>query len=143
MENKDKLQSTESEIKGGKIVETTRPDKESITDEKVKVKRHKFDSLTIYEVSESELDTIEKGSPSSIYLNFAIFLLSIAASFLASLLTNDYSNKQNTFIVFLLITIVGFVIGGFLIILWFRIKNDFDQTIKKIKDRVSWRCTNR
>ncbi|MDX9782169.1 MAG: hypothetical protein RBT35_04195 [Bacteroidales bacterium] len=137
MENKEKLQSTESDIKGGKIVETTRPDKESITDEKVKVKRHKFDSLTIYEVSESELDTIEKGSPSSIYLNFAIFLLSIAASFLASLLTNDYSNKQNTFIVFLLITIVGFVIGGFLIILWLRTKNDFDQTIKKIKDRVS------
>ena len=137
MENKEKLQSTESDIKGGKIVETTRPDKESITDEKVKVKRHKFDSLTIYEVSESELDTIEKGSPSSIYLNFAIFLLSIAASFLASLLTNDYSNKQNTFIVFLLITIFGFVIGGFLIILWLRTKNDFDQTIKKIKDRVS------
>jgi len=137
MENNEILQSTESDVKGGKIVETTRPDKESITDEKVKVKRHKFDSLTIFEVSESELDTIEKGSPSSIYLNFAIFLLSIAASFFASLLTSDYSNKQNTFTVFLLITIVGFVIGGFLIILWLRTKNDFDQTIRKIKDRVS------
>lgn len=137
MENNEKLYSTESEIKGGKIVETTKPNKENLSDEKVKVKRHKFDSLTIYEISESELDTIEKGSPSSIYLNFAIFLISIAASFLASLLTNDYSNIQNTFIVFLLITIVGFIIGGFLIILWLRTKNDFDQTIKKIKDRIS------
>ena len=77
MENKEKLHSTESEIKGGKIVETTKPEQENISDEKVKVKRHKFDSLTIYDVSESELETIEKGSPSSIYLNFAIFLLSI------------------------------------------------------------------
>jgi len=137
MENNENLQSTESEIKGGKIVETKKPDKENITDEKVKVKRHKFDSLTIYEITESELSTIENGSPSSIYLNFAIFLLSIAASFLASLLTNDYTNKQNTLIVFLLITIVGFIIGGFLMILWLRTKNEFDQTINKIKDRMS------
>jgi len=93
--------------------------------------------LTIYEITESELSTIENGSPSSIYLNFAIFLLSIAASFLASLLTNDYTNKQNTLIVFLLITIVGFIIGGFLMILWLRTKNEFDQTINKIKDRMS------
>lgn len=137
MGNNEKLQITESDIKGGKIVEATRPEKESLTDEKVKVKRHKFDSLTIYEVSESELETIENGSPASIYLNFAIFLLSIATSFFASILTNDYSNKQFTFIVFLVITLVSFVIGGFLIILWLRIKNDFDQTIKRIKDRVS------
>ena len=137
MDNKNKVQSTESEIEGGKIIETTKPKRENISDEKVKIKRHKFDSLTIFEVSESELATIDKGSPSSIYLNFAIFLISIAASFLVALLTNDYTNKQNTFIVFLLITIIGFVIGGFLILLWLRTKNDFDHTIKRIKDRVS------
>ena len=136
MEKYNKLHSTESEIKGGKIIESTRSEKESSSDENVKVKRHKFDSLTIYEVSESELETIQNGSPSSIYLNFAIFLISIAASFLASLLTNDYTEKQNIFIVFLLITIIGFVIGIFLILLWLRTKNDFDLTIKKIKDRV-------
>ncbi|MCK9612346.1 MAG: hypothetical protein PHR81_03180 [Bacteroidales bacterium] len=137
MENSAKLQSTESEVKEGKVIETTRPSQENLSDEKLKIKRHKFDSLTIYEVSESELEIIEKGSPSSIYLNFAIFLISVAASFLVSLLTSDYTNKQNTFIVFLVITIVGFMIGIFLIILWLRTKNDFDQTIKKIKDRVS------
>ncbi|MEX6625286.1 hypothetical protein [Tenacibaculum salmonis] len=136
-DNKNISQATESEIKQGKIVEKTKPNKESLSDENVKVKRHKFDSLTIYEVSESELDIIEKGSPSSIYLNFAIFLISVAASFLASLLTNDYTNKQNTFIVFLVITILGFIIGLFLIILWLRTKNDFDEAIKKIKERVS------
>ncbi len=137
MENSAKLQATESEVKEGKVIETTRPSQENLSDEKLKIKRHKFDSLTIYEVSESELEIIEKGSPSSIYLNFAIFLISVAASFLVSLLTSDYTNKQNTFIVFLVITIVGFIIGIFLIILWLRTKNDFDQTIKKIKDRVS------
>jgi hypothetical protein len=138
MENSKILYSTESEIKNGKVIETTRAEQENASDEKVKVKRYKFDSLTIYEISESELDTIEKGSPSSIYLNFAIFLLSIAVSFLASLLTNDYTSKLKTFIVFILITIIGFIAGGFLIILWLRTKSDFDQIIKKIKDdRVS------
>ena len=137
MENTAILNSTESEIKGGQVVETTRAKQEKSSDENVKVKRHKFDSLTIYEISESELEIIENGSPSSIYLNFAIFLLSIASSFLASLLTNDYTDKQNVYIIFLLITIIGFVIGGFLIILWLRTKKDFDQTINKIKERVS------
>lgn len=137
MENDKQQQFTESDIKGGQIIKTIRSETESISEDNVKVKRCKFDSLTIYEVSESELDTIEKGTPTSIYLNFAIFLLSTSVAFFASLLTNDYSNKQNAFIVFLLITIVGFVVGTFLMILWLRTKNDFDQTIKKIKDRIS------
>jgi len=137
MENKNKIQYTESEIEGGNVIETTKPQRENISDEKVKVRRHKFDSLTIYEVSESELATIEKGSPTSIYLNFAIFLLSMAGSFLTALMTNNYTEKQNVYIVFLLMTIVGFIIGILLIILWLRTKNDFDIAIKKIKDRVS------
>lgn len=132
----NKEQATESEIKDGKVVETAREKKEDLTDEKVKIKRHKFDSLNIYEVTESELETLEKGSPSSIYFNFSIFLLSVAISFFASLLTNDYTNKQSTFIIFLVITIVGFVIGIFLLILWLRTKNSFNEIIQKVKDRM-------
>jgi hypothetical protein len=139
MKKINKLQVTESEIRDGKIVETTSTptQKGNFSDENFKIKRHKFDSLTLYEITETELEIIEKGSPSSIYLNFAIFLISIASSFLISLLTANYDNKQNVFIVFLLITIIGFVIGLLLIALWLKTKNDFNQTIKKIKDRVS------
>ena len=53
----------------------------------VKIKRAKYDSLCLYEVTESELEVLEKGSPSSIYLNFSVFLLSIAISFTIALLT--------------------------------------------------------
>src|SRR6266545_4261098 len=41
----------------------------------VEVRRGAFAQLTIYEVAEYELEILEHGSPDSIYLNFAIFLL--------------------------------------------------------------------
>ena len=37
------------------------------------IRRARFDRLTIYEVSESELEVLARGSPDSIYLNFAVF----------------------------------------------------------------------
>lgn len=130
------LQSTESEIKEGQVIETNKPNKEHISDEKVNVRRGRFDSLCIYDITEGELDTIKKGSPNSLYLNFSIFLLSTAISFLISLITNDYSNRLTAFIIFTIITAVGFVLGILLIIMWFRTKNEFDETIKKIKNRM-------
>lgn len=44
----------------------------------VAILRAKIDTLTIYEISEEELLTIERGSPDSIYLTIAIALLSFA-----------------------------------------------------------------
>ena len=137
MENLKNNLATESEVKNGSIIEKFKSNTENSSGENVKIKRCKFDSLTLYEVSDSELDIIEKGSPASIYLNFAIFLLSIAVSFFVSLLTIDYNQKPNIYIIFLLFTIVGFLGGLFLLILWFRNKSDFNDTIKKIKSRVS------
>ncbi|MDD2199668.1 MAG: hypothetical protein PHE08_08090 [Bacteroidales bacterium] len=136
MKEDKKLQSTESEIKEGQVIETKKPKKEHISDEKVNVRRGRFDSLCIYDITEGELDTIEKGSPNSLYLNFSIFLISIAISFLISLMTNDYSEKQAAFTIFTVITVVGFILGILLLIMWFRTKNEFDETISKIKDRM-------
>jgi len=130
------LQSTESEIKGGQIVETNKPKKEHISDEMVNVRRGRFDSLCIYDITEGELDTIEKGSPNSLYLNFSIFLLSTAISFLITLITNDYSTRMIVFTIFTIITVVGFIFGILLIVIWLRTKNEFDETIIKIKKRM-------
>ena len=130
------LQSTESEIKEGQIVETNKPKKEHISDEKVNVRRGRFDSLCIYDITEGELDTNEKGSPNSLYLNFSIFLLSTAISFLITLITNDYSTRMAVFTIFSIITVVGFILGILLIVMWLRTKNEFDETIKKIKNRM-------
>lgn len=135
--NKQENIPTESEEKDGVVIETTKPLKEKATDEKgFTIKRGKVDSLSIYEVSENELSIIEKGSSNSIYLNFSIFLLSTAASFLIALLTGDYTNKLLTYITFICLTVIGFVIGGFLLILWLKKKDDFAQVIERVKDRM-------
>jgi len=99
-----------------------------------KIKRICIGQLTIYEVSESELKTLEEGSPNSIYLNFSIFLLSVAISFLIALLTTTIKS-QYVFIVFVLVTIIGFLFGIFLIIIWFKNHKSISNIINTIKNR--------
>lgn len=133
----DNKQAIESEEKGGQVIEQfTRPDSVSAGEIGPKIKRGRFDSLELFEVSESELSIIESGSPSSIYLNFAIFLISIAFSFITTLLTVDLTQKIILFTIFVVICTVGFLIGIFLLILWYRNKNEFKEILKKIRDRM-------
>lgn len=133
----NKKASTEAEVKDGQIVETKKPLQEKVTDEKGPViKKGKVDSLTIYEVTESELETIERGSPNSTYFNIGIALISTAISFFVTLLTVDLSHRPRLFIVFTLITIVGGLLGSILLVLWWRTKNDVDIVLKKIRDRM-------
>ena len=56
--------------------------------------RGKVDSLSLYEITDFELDVLEKGSPNSIYLNFSIFLLSVGFSFLAALFSTDIQSER-------------------------------------------------
>lgn len=134
MENKN--QPVESEVKDGKVIEHFSSNDSNKEGEIVKVKRARYDSLELFDVSENELTIIERGSPSSTYLNFAIFLLSIAISFLTTLLTVDLKENQTLFIVFTVICVLGFMVGLFLIIIWYRSKNEFDEVLKKIRDRM-------
>lgn len=134
MENKN--QPVESEIKDGKVIEHFSSNDSNIEGEIIKVKRAKYDSLELFDVSENELTIIERGSPSSVYLNFAIFLLSIACSFLTTLLTIDFQNRQTLFIVFTVVCVLGFMVGIFLTIIWYRSKNEFDEVLNKIRDRM-------
>lgn len=128
---------TEAEVKEGQVVETTKPKNEPATGQKgPKIRRGNLDSLSIYEVSEGELTTIERGSSNSIFLNFSIFLLSIAVSFLTALLTGDFTEKEVVQTIMIVITVCGFIIGGFLLILWLRKKDDFDEVIKSIRGRM-------
>lgn len=100
----------------------------------VEVRRGAFARLTLYDVEERELEDLAKGSSDSLYLNFAIFLLSIAISFFIALLTAVVSN--NVFIVFVVITTVGFIVGTFLLILWWMKRKSVSDLVKKIKNRL-------
>jgi len=100
----------------------------------VEIRRGAFARLTIYEVEESELEILSRGSPDSLYLNFAIFLISIALSFLVTLLTSEVSSR--VFTVFVCVTVIGFLLGIFLLILWFRNRKSVSVLVQKIRDRL-------
>lgn len=83
------------------------------------IRRGRIEQLTIYEITEAELEKLEHGTPASLLLNFAIFLLSLAASFLVALLTTTISSTS-LFIVFVIVTTIGFMVGLVLLALWRR-----------------------
>jgi hypothetical protein len=105
------------------------------------VKRGRFDSLTIYDVTAQELTIIENGSTNSLYLNFAIFLLSVSASFFASVFTVEWFPKGLephlvSFIVFLIIAVLTFLVGIVCGIVWWKTQDEFKANIKTIKNRL-------
>lgn len=81
------------------------------------IRRAKFDRLDIYEISDSELQLLERGSPDSLFLNFAIFLLSSSIALLVALLTTNIEATR-VFNTFVIITVVGFIGGTLLLALW-------------------------
>ena len=85
-------------------------------EDKVTINRVKIGSLTFYEITEEELERLETGGVSSIFLNFSIFTISIAISFFIALITSEVSDR--VFTIFLVITIIGFLAGIILFILW-------------------------
>lgn len=115
-----------------KDAQQNNPSKEPAT---FKVFHARVDSVILYEIKENELDILEKGSQADIFLNFAIFLLSIAISCLLSLCTAKFDNDIIA-TVFVCLTIIGFIGGVLLLILWWRGKSTIKSVIKSIRDRV-------
>lgn len=101
----------------------------------VKIRRGVFAELTIHAVADHELESLAHGSAdSSSYLNFAIFLLSTSMSFLVTLLTAVLTSR--VFTVFVVITTVGFLNGGLLLIVWRRKRASVWDLVEKIRSRV-------
>jgi hypothetical protein len=100
----------------------------------LEIRRGSYKELTLYDVEESELELLAQGSPDSLYLNFAIFLLSAAVSFLTALLTAVLSNR--VFTVFVVITCLGFVLGILLLVIWLRKRRSISALVQKIRDRL-------
>lgn len=108
---------------------------ENTSKNEIRIVRGKFDSLSIYEVTDNELELLEKGSPSSTYLNFAIFLLSVGFSFLISLLTVDIGSIK-IYTTYTIFTLFGIIAGIILLVLWYREYSATSEVIKKIKERI-------
>ena len=99
-----------------------------------KITHVNVDSLTFYEITEDELSELEKGSQGSIFLNFSIFLLSEAISFLVVLSTTKIDDIR-IYTLFLVFTVVGFIIGLVLLGLWLKEFLFSTSVAKKIRNR--------
>ena len=107
-----------------------------LSDEKpLRVRRGRVDSVDLYEVKENELELLEKGSPATLQLNFAIFLFSIASTCIVTLTTTTFKWKQVES-VFTFASVIGVLMGTYLLISWFRTKTSISSVIACIKDRI-------
>lgn len=112
------------------------PSKDASGEKPLRIRRGRVDSVDIYEIKDSELDLLEKGSPSGLYLNFSIFLLSIAFSALTALCTTTSFKDTLIQTVFVVVMVVGFILGVFFLILWYRGRQDVAEVIKEIRNRI-------
>ncbi len=101
----------------------------------LRVRRGRVESVDLYEVKDSELDILEKGAPATVQLTFAVFLLSMAITALATLCTATFRWKQVQ-TVFIIVIVVGFIGGLYLLTLWFISRRSITAVVRKIRDRI-------
>lgn len=103
--------------------------------EKLIVRRGRVDSVDLYEVKENELELLEKGLPASLQLNFAIFLLSIAFSAILTLATATikWPIMETVFVV---VAVIGILLGVYLLISWRRTRTSIAGTIATVRNRI-------
>jgi hypothetical protein len=108
--------------------------------EKIDVERGRFNSLRLYEVAEHELILIEKGTDSSLWLNFAIASISVFFSILAALLTLDYTNYPRIYVIFVVITVVSAVSTLLCGAFWLKTRSTQEEIFKTIRKRIKNVC---
>ena len=99
------------------------------------IRRARLQRLTIYEVEESELGILERGSLDSIFLNVAIALLAMSVSLSATLLTAQFTSDR-AWILFLVITVVGYVAGVIMLLVWWRGRISVSACARNIRQRL-------
>lgn len=113
----------------------SRKSKSDTSSGEVQIKRARVDSLIIYEITESELDTLINGTHSSIFLNICISSFSFFISFIISLFTASFENRETVKTVFIAITVFTFMFSVIYLIRWLFAKKDLKSIITKIKNR--------
>jgi len=105
--------------------------------ESVRVRRAPFGALTVYDVSDNELNQLAKGQSASIYLNVAIAMLSTAISLFTSLLNievkPDFIERAR---VLTDVTIFATILGTIFLIIWYIKRKDVSELVSRIKNRL-------
>ena len=110
--------------------------KETDSEKPLKIRRGRVESVDIYEIKDSELEILEKGSPADLQLNFSIFLLSVAFSGICVMATVTTFRTPKIETIFTVVTIVGLIIGLYLLIAWYRNRKSLTDIANKIRQRI-------
>lgn len=95
----------------------------------------KMGTLTLYEISEDELRLIEAGDPSSVFLNFGIFALSLGVGIGTTLLAAGEIRSRVVFDVLVILTGLGVLAGIVLLFLWRRSAKQTRSVIQAVRER--------
>jgi len=95
----------------------------------------KIGILEVHQISDDELRQLGRGTGQSLFLNFGIGVFSVAVSFLIALLTTTITSDR-VFIVFVIVTVVGFLAGFVLIILWWYTRKPISKLLQEIRGRM-------
>lgn len=101
----------------------------------IKVHRGRMDSIIVYDVTDQELQELERGGDGGIYLNFALCLASISASFLIAITTTNIPSDRQ-FDVFVLVTLASGVGATILGLLWWNCRKSVKTVVHSIKARM-------
>ncbi len=112
------------------------PNQNEQTSSGVKINRGKLGSISLYEVTEDELNLLERGSPASTYLNFSIGLLSVGISFFLSIFSTKIDDIK-IYVVFWVIALVTTIAGIVLFVVWRQANKSTENVIQRIKNRLA------
>ncbi len=101
----------------------------------LRVRRGRVESVDLYEIKDSELEVFQRGSPADLQLNFAIFLLSLAFSAIASLATATFKT-DNIHTTFIVVAVVGVLLGIYLLISWWRNRTALQTLCGRVRERI-------
>lgn len=101
----------------------------------VRVRMAQVDSICVYQVTEGELEELEKGAPGSTQLNIGIAALSIALSAIVTILTVVIVSVP-VLIFFVVMSVVGATTGIIMLVLWYQAYRSSDNIFKRIRQRL-------
>ncbi|WP_174524907.1 hypothetical protein [Burkholderia glumae] len=108
----------------------------------VPINRAKVESIDLYEVTDDELNQLEKGSDGSLFLNVAFVLISAAISFFIALTTTTI-NSNRLYNTFLIITITFFAGSIICALIWWKNRISVSNVAKKIRRRMKLTSASR
>ncbi len=90
--------------------------------------------LTIWDVTESELQSLERGLPDSPYLSLGIATFSVAVSFSISLATTTIDSIK-TYCLFVIVAVVGYLAAATYGLLWWQWRRSHKTVAQEIRSR--------